>query len=224
MSVLWLSGSVPFEKVCCVCMLSLHVESNDWSPFQYICSQIFFQHSSLTCWLSFVFFRTGLTSLSFYNLRYILTTFTLSTMYILVTEPVELETYIATIARPSSKSWNLLDFNVQWFSTYVTCPITGLWGLYFGWLSITLSFSHTIRSTALGSTLCWLPQMLLWTTMLHYLVHVLVPFIRIRTLSPPGAGGDGGLLDLQLDKLATQKHTHLVTRPLYIQSTQTQSS
>ena len=22
-------------------MLSLHVESNDWSPFQYVCSQIF---------------------------------------------------------------------------------------------------------------------------------------------------------------------------------------
>jgi len=26
---------------------------------------------------------------------------------------------------------------------------------------------------------------------------VLVPFHRIRTLSPPGAGGDGKLLDLQ---------------------------
>jgi len=49
---------------------------------------------------------------------------------------------------------------------------------------------------------------------------VLVPFIRIRTQSPLGAGGDGKLLDLQLNKLASQKHTHSVTHPLYIQGTQ----
>jgi len=44
----------------------------------------------------------------------------------------------------------------------------GLWELQFMWLSIILTLSLTIRSTALGSTLCQLPQMLLWTTMLHY--------------------------------------------------------
>jgi len=32
-------------------MLSLHVESNDWSPFQFVCSQIFFQQSSLTSYI-----------------------------------------------------------------------------------------------------------------------------------------------------------------------------
>jgi len=41
-------------------MLSLHIESNYWSPFQYVCIQTFFQHSCLTCWLLFAFFRTGL--------------------------------------------------------------------------------------------------------------------------------------------------------------------
>jgi len=46
---------------------------------------------------------------------------------------------------------------------------------------------------------------------------VFVPFHRIRTLSPPGAGGDGERLHLQLNKLASQSiHTH----PLYIQGTQ----
>ena len=49
------------------------------------------------------------------------------------------------------------------------------------------------------------------------LPFVFVPFHRIRTLSPPGAGGDGELLDLQLNKLASQSiHTH----PLYIQGIQ----
>jgi len=40
---------------------------------------------------------------------------------------------------------------------------------------------------------------------------VLVAFHRIRTLSPPGAGGDGELLDLQLNKLTSQKHIHTLT-------------
>jgi len=42
-------------------------------PMKYysIVPKFYVQHNSLTCWLSFVFFRNGLTSLSFYNLRYI---------------------------------------------------------------------------------------------------------------------------------------------------------
>ena len=37
-----------FEVMYWMCMLSLNIESNDWSPFQYYCSQSFFQHSNLT--------------------------------------------------------------------------------------------------------------------------------------------------------------------------------
>ena len=63
-------------------MLSLHVESNDWSPFQYVCSQIFLPTQQSDLLIVICILQNWFDKFEFYNLRYILTTFALSTMHI----------------------------------------------------------------------------------------------------------------------------------------------